>query len=82
MIGLVGLILVGMGDVSSCIIHGEMRPGRRGPRLGRGRALSLIVLTCNAPNSLRLHADHSNRLHTITRILPFLPLVSGSVSKA
>jgi phosphatidylserine decarboxylase len=28
-IGLVCLILVGMGDVSSCVIHTEMRPGRR-----------------------------------------------------
>lgn len=28
-IGLVGLMLVGMGDVSSCVIHPELQPGRR-----------------------------------------------------
>lgn len=28
-LGLMGLIPVGMSEVSSCVIHGEMRPGRR-----------------------------------------------------
>ncbi len=28
-IGLVGLMAIGMGDVSSCVVHPEIRPGRR-----------------------------------------------------